>query len=547
MNDNSWIEAVTGGDLLIRSATLWPDNLALIYPERQVTYAELLAGARRAARSLLGLGVQPRERVGILMPNCIEFMEIYLGCHLIGAVPVTVNARYKPQELAHVAADAELVAIITTDLIAEYVPFVDLLARAFDTAMPPMLRSLVMIGDDRPDGYVDHNQWTSLAEQVPAGRVDELRRSVRLRDIAVVMYTSGTTSHPKGCPLTHEAMVRTAKAVLDRFGLTDRERFWNPLPLFHMGGLLPTTATLLAGGAVLSAVHFDADTALRMLVEERATFAYPTFPTITQALIHHPDFGASDLSSIRGLLDTAPPEVLRQVQDAFPHAKVIASYGLTEAGGVICYSELDDDLRSRTETSGRPFPGVRVRIVDPVTEQECAPGSVGEIRITGPGMFEGYLNADAATAAMTDDHGYLKTGDLGRADRQGRITYTGRLKDMLKVGGENVAAAEIEAHLARHAAVKIAQVVSAPDDHLGEVAAAFVELVPGGQATEEELIAHCQGAIASFKVPRYVRFVQEWPMSTTKIQKARLREAIREHLATTIASVDPVEATSGSR
>ncbi|MGW0007966.1 class I adenylate-forming enzyme family protein [Nocardia grenadensis] len=528
--DDSWIELVTGGDLLVRSAARWPDNDALVYPDQRVTYSRLLVGARHAARALLGLEVRPGERVGILMPNCLDFMETYLGCHLIGAVPVTINARYKPRELAHVAADAELVAVLTTDLIAEYAPFVDLLAAAFEHGRPASLRSLVMLGESDPAGYLDRAGWDALAATVPDTDVESMRRSVRLRDLAVIMYTSGTTSHPRGCPMTHEALVRTALAVGKRFRLTAGERFWNPLPLFHMGGLLPTTANLLNGGTVISAVHFDADTALKMLVAEQVTFAYPTFPTITQSLIHHPDFRSADLSRIRGLLDTAPPEVLRQVQEAFPAAKVIASYGLTEAGGVICYSELDDDLDRRTGTSGRPFEGMRVRIVDPETEIDCAPGQVGEIRVTGPGMFEGYLNDPVTTAERTDPLGYFRTGDLGCVDVDGRITYTGRLKDMLKVGGENVAAAEIEAHLARHPAVKIAQVVSAPDVRLVEVAAAFVELVPGAAVTAEELIAHCTGSMASFKVPRHIRFVQEWPMSTTKIQKVRLREAIAREL-----------------
>lgn len=277
-------------------------------------------------------------------------------------------------------------------------------------------------------------------------------------------------------------------------------------------------------------VHFEAGAALRQLAAERATFAYPTFPTITQDLIHHPDFSSTDLSRVRGVLDTAPPEVLAAVQKAFPRAKVVSSYGLTEAGGVITYGHLDDPPDRRLHTAGRPFPGTRVRIVDPETGAACAPGEVGEIRVTGPGMFSGYLNDSRHTAERTDELGYLCTGDLGSLDPDGRVTYSGRLKDMLKVGGENVAAAEIEAHLATHPAVKIVQVVGAPDARLVEVPAAFVELVGGRTVTEAELVAHCRGALASFKVPRYVRFVTSWPLSTTKIQKFRLRERIRDEI-----------------
>lgn len=518
----------TVGEALVRAAATWPDAPALVYPDERVTFAELLDRSRSAARSLVAQGIEAGERIGILMPNCMPFYEVFFGAHLAGITPVTVNARYKPKELRHVVEDAELVAIVTTDIIADYAPFVDLLARAFAEQQPPSLRTLVLIGESSPQGYVDRAAFEASAEQVPLAVIDQRLAAVGPRDTAVVMYTSGTTSAPRGCPLSQHALMRTAICVGDRFRLTEQERFWNPLPLFHMAGLLPTLANVLNGGASLSMLHFDADTALRQLVDEGATFAYPAFPTITQSIIHHPDFAGSDLSRIRGVLDTAPPDTLKQVQQAFPDAAVVSSYGLTEAGGVITYSHLDDPLELRVTTTGRPFPGMEVRIVDPLTEEDCAVGVAGEIRLRGPGMFDGYLNDPAYTAERTDDQGYLCTGDLGTVDADGRVTYTGRLKDMLKVGGENVAAAEIEAHLAQHPKVKIAAVVAAPDARLVEVPFAFVELVPGQEATAEELIEHCRAELASFKVPRGVVFLTEWPMSTTKIQKFRLREQAAE-------------------
>jgi fatty-acyl-CoA synthase len=517
-------EVPTVPEALLRAARRWPDRDALVYPERRVTWSELLAGARRAGRGFLAQGVRPGERIGILMPNCIEFMELFLGAHLAGVVPVTVNARYKAHELHHVVSDAGLVALVTTDVIAEFVPFVELLDRAFAEDRPAALRTLVMIGRSRPAGYVDQATWERAAATVGDEVLDEATRGVAPEDTAVIMYTSGTTSDPRGCPLSHRALMWTAGQVGERFRLTEDERFWDPLPLFHMAGLLPTMANLLRGGATLSMRHFDAGTALRQLVEEKATFAYPAFPTITQSLIHHPEFPTADLSRVRGLLESAPPETLRHVQEAFPQAKVVTSYGLTEAGGVITFSDLDDPDELRFTTSGRPFPGVRVRIVDPESGRECAAGEVGEIRLAGPGMFSGYLNDPDHTSSRTDDQGFLRTGDLGRLDAVGRISYTGRLKDMLKVGGENVAAAEIEAHLGRHPAVKIAAVVGVTDAHLIEVPVAFVERVPGAEVGEEELIDHCRGQLARFKVPRRVWFVDSWPMSTTKIQKFRLRE-----------------------
>lgn len=522
----TWLAVPTVSDLLARAATLWPDRDAVIYPDERRTFAELYAGATQAARALIGLGVRRGDRVGILMPNMLEFLDVLFGCHLVGAVPVTINARYKPRELRHVAGDAGLRVIVTTDVIADYAPFVDLLARSFEDSRPETLEQLVMLGESEPEGYVSRADWLALAEGHAHVDVDALRRSVRLRDVAVVMYTSGTTSHPRGCPLTHEALARTALCVAERFDLSEEERFWDPLPLFHMAGLLPTVANLVRGGATLSMLHFEPGVALAMMSQERATFAYPAFPTITQALVHHPDFASSDLTRIRGILETGPAPYLRSVENAFPAAKVVSSYGLTEAGGVISYSHLDEPFDLRTGTCGRPFPGIDIRIVDLETGEDCAPGDPGEIRVAGPGLFEGYLNDPEHTAERTDALGYLCTGDLGTMDAEGRINYVGRTKDMLKVGGENVAAAEIEAHLQSHSAVKIAQVVGVSDTRLQEVPAAFVELVPGAEVTEDELVAWCRSELASFKVPRRVVFVTEWPMSTTKIQKYRLREQI---------------------
>lgn len=526
----------TVGEALLRSAERHPRSDAIVYPDQRTTYAQLHDAAVSVARSLVSLGVQPGERVGILMPNCPEFLEIFFGCHFAGAIPVTVNARYKAKELRHVTEDAGLVALITTDLVADYVPFVDLLAEAFKEHPPTTLRTRILLGSSSPEGYVNQSMWSAAAEDTSVSEVKRRAAAVGLDDIAVIMYTSGTTSSPRGCPLTHRSFVRTAYCVADRLEITGQERFWDPLPLFHMGGLLPSMATLLHGGAVISLVHFDADIALDQLADEQATFAYPAFPTITQSLIHHPRFADLDLTSIRGILDTAPPDTLRQVQEAFPHASVVTSYGLTEASGVITYSHLDDPIDKRIGTTGRAFPGMEVRAIDPDTGRVCEPGVSGELRVRGPGMFTGYLNSEEYTASRTDRDGFLCTGDLGMLDEEGRISYTGRLKDMLKVGGENVAAAEIEAHLALHEAVKIAAVVGVPDTHLVEVPVAYVETVLGASVTEGELIAHCRGQLASFKIPRRVWFIDEWPMSTTKIQKFRLRDDAQARVSEAEAS-----------
>jgi acyl-CoA synthetase (AMP-forming)/AMP-acid ligase II len=349
------------------------------------------------------------------------------------------------------------------------------------------------------------------------------------------MYTSGTTAHPKGCVLTHEALVRTGLAAAERWQLTHEERFWNPLPMFHMGGLFPMLAHFAVGATIFTETRFDPAVAIRRLVEERCTFAYPTFPTITQALIKHPDFDAADLGSVRLVNDTGAAETLRQVQACFPHAPVVTLFGMTEACGGVSWGAPDDPLEKRLTTGGLPLRGTEVRIVDPDTGAVLPPGEKGEISFRGPGLFERYLN-DAEKTAASIRGGWFHTGDAGTLDEDGRLTYVGRLKDMLKVGGENVAAMEIEAFLQTHPGVKVAQVVGVPDPKYLEIPAAFVERNEGAEVTADDLIAFCTGRIASFKIPRHVRFVEEWPLSASKIQKFRLREELLSDLKAAILS-----------
>lgn len=523
-----WIELTTVGDLLVRAAAGRPDADALVFPDARQTYAEVLASSESVAAVLAALGIERGETVAILLPNCPEFAHVLFGCALLGVRAVLVNARYKEHELSYVLRDADAVAIVTTDLISEYVDFVPLIERA-TADPPPLLRHRIMVGESSPTGYLDRSAFLDGGDAVAVDEVHRRRRAVRVRDVAVLMYTSGTTAEPKGCLITHESLVRTALGIAERFDLTEAEKFWDPLPLFHMAGLLLLLANASTGGTFMSMTHFEPGAALRQMEDEGCTFAYPCFPTITQSILRHPDYERTDLGRVRALLDTAPPAVLRQIGQRIPQAVVLTSYGLTEGGGVVAFSHLDDSERERTESGGRPFRGMEVRIADPDTDEERPIGEVGQILVRGPGLFDGYhKDPDRTAEAMRG--GWLHTGDLGRVDADGRISYVGRSKDMLKVGGENVAALEVESFLAGHPAVRIAQVVGVPDDKYLEVPAAFVELDAGSTLTETDLIDYCRGTIAAFKVPRHVRFVTEWPMSATKIQKHRLREELLREL-----------------
>ena len=530
------------GDVLVLSAARAPDNVVLAFPDSRATTRELLAAATRTAQGLHALGVRLGDRVGILMPNCPSFVEALFGASLLGAVPVLINARYRTEELAYVTANASLRVILTNDAIADRVDFAALLGvalpglsdaedpRALSLPATPSLRACVLLGETKAPGFLDTAAFARGGAHVTEQAIEDASAAVAIRDDGILMYTSGTSAYPKGCRLSHEAVVRTAAAMVERYRLTSDDVWWCPLPLCHMSGVLPLAATLIADSRLACMTDFEPGAALRQLEQERATFHFGIFPTINQALIDHPDRATTDLSSVRLINIQGTTRLRESLRDAHPDASLLHAYGATELGGILSLTDPampDDDL---ARTSGTPWPGMQVRILDPESGAEVPTGTRGEIVARGWGMFEGYLAGPGQTTAAVDEEGWFHTGDWGSLDELGRISYHGRLKDMLKIGGENVAAVELESFLASHPAVAIVQVVGVPDDHLVEVAAAFVELAPGAELSEDEVVAFCRGAIASYKIPRYVRFIDEWPMSATKIQKAKLREQLLAEL-----------------
>ena len=538
-----WVQAVSLGDALLRAAERDPGARALSFLEVQLTYEELAARAQTIACGLIGLGVRPRERVGVLMANRPDTVAGIFAIALAGATVVPINIRYRAVELPFVIADAGLAAVITSDEIDDYADLAGLLHEALEglpesggneplaLTIAPRLRHVICLGTTARDGCLTEDRLLAAGETVADELFDQRRAAVRLRDDALLLYTSGTTALPRGCRLTHEAIVRNWACVAEILGIGAGDRVWAPCPLFHLGAIGPLIACAVAGAAFVSDTFFEPARALALLQAESPTHLYPAYPPITQALLAHPDFAQTDLGAARVMLNVAPPEVLRSMQAALPHVIQVSLYGSTEGGGAITYNSLDDDLAARTETCGLPLPGCEVRITDPASGRELAPEQEGEIRVRSPGLFDGYVNDPEKTAAAFDADGWYLTGDRGALDAAGRLRFAGRLKDMLKVGGENVAPAEIESVLMTHPAVQLVAVVGVPDARLDEVPAAFVELRAGQSTTAEELIAFCRGRIARFKLPAHVRFVTEWPMSATKVQKEPLRAALLAELA----------------
>ena len=538
------VQATTLGDLLLTAADRSPDRPAIILPNRRITFAELRDQSIERALSLQALGIGAGDHVGLLLPTGMDFAITMFANALLGAVTVPINARYQPPELAYVIENADLRMVLTTDEIAEAVNFVERLHKAIPAIADsnpeglqldavPMLRNIVLLGESSAAGMLDQPSFEALAAQGDTQALHLKRLQVRLGNTALILYTSGTTANPKGCMISHEAIVRTSAALAERYELGGEDSFWSPLPMFHIAAILPLAAIFSQGGTYVTTQYFDAGEALRMMEEEQVTATYPCFWTIMSDLVDHPDFDKTDLTRIKLMnanFAVQPPEIGDKMKKALPNAVFVGTFGMTETAGTVTTSRLDATEKQQFTRLGTPLSGMEVKAIDPDSGLEAATGEKGEAWIRSYSTFTRYYKSPEKTAEALDDDGWFHSGDLISIDEDGQLMFHGRLRDMLKVGGENVAAVEIENCLQQHDAVKLAQVVAVPDRRLTEVAAAFIELEPQGDATEEQLIAFCKGKIAGFKIPRHVRFVQEWPTSSTKIQKFRLQEEICKEL-----------------
>jgi fatty-acyl-CoA synthase len=535
---------LTMGGMIRASAQAFAEREAVVFPDRRISYADLDAAARRWAAAMIALGVQPGQHVGLFMPTCPQFIEAFYGIAMAGAVAVPINARYQSHELAYLVRDADLVVLVTAGQVAEGLDYRDRVraalpslaeadpARGLSLDEAPMLHTIISLDANGADGMLAVDEVLTLGEGTEAALIDRRIDDVEPEDIAMILYTSGTTANPKGALISHRAQVGNSRNLGKRYLCTADDKVWSPLPIFHIAGILPMTMILDLGGVYMTVPHFEAGQALAMLGAEGATIAYPSFVTIMQDLINHEAFKTTDLSKLRVMnsnFAVQPAWIKDAVVAAMPHTIQVGTYGLTEAAGTVSTSRLDDSFEVRTGRCGSPLEDWEMRIVDPETGRDCGAGERGEIVLRGPHMLKGYYNAPEKSAEALRD-GWFYTGDVGSVDAGGNVMFHGRTKDMLKVGGENVAAAEIESMLQTHPAVKLAQVVGIPDDRYVEVAAAFVELAEGASTDEAELIAHCKGKLAGFKIPRHVRMVSEWPMSTSKIQKFKLRAGLIEEL-----------------
>jgi fatty-acyl-CoA synthase len=486
---------------LLDTAVARSPGREVAFPGERATWPAVRRAARSWAAGLAALGVGRGDRVLLVLPSGLDAVHGIVGATLLGAIPTPVNPRGTAAEVAWVRSDAEPAVVVATP---------ELVGLAGPGAVTPA--DLVGEPGDAPDVVVTPD------------------------DPMVLLYTSGTTSRPRGCVHTHGAYAALGENLVERLRLTPDDRFWTPLPLHHCGGIDVLLGSLAASCTLLHVGTFTPDLAWRQLVDDRASVAFPAFDTIWLPVLGHPDFDPAAVPDLRTVINVGPVERMVAMQARLPSAVQISCLGGTEAGGFCCVGSVDDPPEARAATSGVPLRGVEATVRDPVTGRACGPDELGEFLHRGVSRMAYYHRDPETTAERIDAQGWFHSGDLVRRDAAGRFTFVSRLKDMLKVGGENVAAAEVEGRLAEHPAVGVVAVVGAPDARLGEVAAAYVELTPAWrdvdrEALAAELVAHCLAALAPFKAPRYVEVVESWPMSGTKVQKGELRQRIAADLA----------------
>ncbi len=525
-----WIDGLTFSQVLTETVERHGDRDALVFPQLGLrrTYRQFDADVAEAARALLTLGVRRGDHVGLWATNWPQWVVLQFAVARVGAVLVNVNPSYRAHELAYVLEQADVSVLFLTDRFKTSSYF-DILGDALRERPCPRLRWAVCIQKAAGSGVINWERFLKLAEKTSEDALREREAEVRPEDVVNIQYTSGTTGFPKGAMLTHRNLLMNAFHVGARLKFTEQDRLAIPVPFYHCFGCVMGTLMCAVYGAamVVPAEVFDPLATLQAVEAERCTGVYGV-PTMFIAELHHPRFGEFDLGSLRtGIMagSPCPVEVMRAVVEKMHAREITIAYGLTEASPVITQTCTDDGLEHRVGTVGRPLPGLEVKVVGPGSAEPLPPGESGELMVRGHGVMKGYYNKPAETAAVLTADGWLHTGDVAAVTADGFYRITGRIKDMIIRGGENVYPREVEEFLHTHPAVADVQVVGLPDAKYVEEVSAWIRLKPGAALTDEELKAYCRVKIAHYKVPRYVVFVEEFPTTVTgKVQKFKLRE-----------------------
>jgi len=517
-----------------------PNHDFLVYADRNLrfTYSEFDKRVDELAKGFLAMGLKKGDHVGMWATNVPDWNTVLFACARIGLVFVTVNTGYKLHELAYVLEQSDMVCLCVIDgwrdsdyvsMVNELIPELKTAERGhLQSAKFPFLKHVVYVGQQKHRGMYSFNEIQLLGQHTDDSEMRKIEASLDRNEVVNMQYTSGTTGFPKGVMLTHRNILNNGLGIGDNQRLTEKDIVCLPVPLFHCFGLVLGMMAILTHGSTAAIVEwFDPLLVLATIQKERCTAVYGV-PTMFIAELNHPMFKMFDLSSLRtGIMagSPCPIETMRQVIDLMHMTDVTICYGLTESSPVMTQTRYDDSLEAKVETVGRALPGIEVTIRNPDTGEECPVGVHGEFCCRGYNSMKGYYKMPEATAQCIDEKGWLHSGDLGVKDDKGFFKVTGRIKDMIIRGGENVYPKEIEDFLYTMPGIKDVQVVGITSKKYGEEVGAFIILQPGAAVNEEDVRDFCRGQISRFKIPKYVFFVDGFPLTSSgKIQKYLLRE-----------------------
>jgi fatty-acyl-CoA synthase len=519
-------------DLLAEMARRYPEREAVVYGPERLTYPQLCARSRELAKGLYRLGVRRGDKVALLMPNRTEWLLVDFAVTMLGATLVAVNTWYRTHELGHVLDYSETSTLILVERFLRQDYLRTMREIGVGTGRFPRLQRVVCLGEECPGGMVSFDTLWELGASVSDAELDAQAAGVSPQDIAYILFTSGTTSMPKGVPLQHFMLIENMFHIGERQHLSEQDRMWMGISLFWgFGCENALLAVMTHGGCIVLQHHFDAGEALGIIEQERCTVYYGT-PNIAFALAEHPARPRHDLSSLRTGLAIGTREAMQQVMELGVR-EICQPYGLTETYGNCALTDAHDPPEIRLTTVGKALPGNEIVICDPDTRAPLPPGEVGEIKVRGY-VMPGYYNDPEQNALAFDREGFFLTGDLGSCDEQGLLRFHGRIKEMVKTGGMNVAPLEVEHFLAHLPGVQEAYILGLPDPVRDEIVTAVVVPREGETLSEEALLEACREALAAYKVPRLIRFMaaHELPLTASgKVQKHRLREMLQQAVA----------------
>lgn len=537
---------LTLGSLLEKQAKSYPNQEAVVYPEHnfRINYKEFNEQVDKAAKAFLFIGVKKGDHVAMWSDNKYEWLITQFATAKIGAVLVTVNTNYQTRELEYLLKHSDTKVLVMDSkyrntsyikVLTDVCPNIIQSKKAnINSVKLPYLDHVIVLGDEAPDFAFKWDEFIAKEKEVTNDELVKAKSLLHFNDVINMQYTSGTTGFPKGVMLSHHNILNNANQIGKRMNLTHEDRMCIPVPFFHTFGCVLGILTAVASGATMVIVEqFDAEEVLKAVSEEQCT-ALHGVPTMFIAELNHPNFKKFDLTHLRtGIMagSTCPIEVMQDVMKKMGANEITIAYGLTETSPVFFQTKVDDPIELKVSTVGQIHPHVEAKIVNAETKEECAPNETGELITRGYHVMKGYYNNKKETDNTIDEDGWLWTGDLATADENDYIKIIGRNKDMIIRGGENIYPREIEEFLYSHQGILDVQVVGVPDKKYGEEIMAWIILKSGIIVSDTDIRDYCLGQISYHKIPKYIEFVDEYPMTASgKIQKYRLQEMAAELL-----------------